>query len=126
MPSWLILSWSLTFAYFPSFLPNSTSVANLQADSKGYYSTNIDLSFDVLNHLRVYTDWQAFALSKGDGFFLPYRIDYIFGIGLHTRNFELGILHECDHPVLFQRSQSFRPFDLSQETSIYLRIKGKE
>ena len=123
--TWLILSWAITLSFYPSTLPNSSIPSNLEADCPGFYSSSLDLYFNAFDHLRVYTDWTAYALSAGNGFFYPYRIDYTFGIGLHTRSLELGIRHECDHPTLFFEGQPFRKVDLSSETMLYLRLSGR-
>jgi hypothetical protein len=123
MLSIFALSWSLTFGYNPASL-GADQPSPYRSDA--FYSCDLALSLSAFDHLRFYTDWESFA-TKNEGhnlFFAPYRIDYSVGFALYAKGIELGIRHECDHPVVFSRSQRFDYSSLSSDTSLYLRFSG--
>jgi len=132
MPSWLVLSYLLSFG----FAPSQNEVMQTPYGYVGtiinddYKNTVIKLGFtlELFDFVRIKDEiqnYQSFARINSNVLptFYPYRINYIFNAELFYNDFSIGILHECDHPI--ESGHNFYYKYLSSNTEIYFKIEGK-
>lgn len=129
LPSWLVLSWALTLGIVPQQLDvvaqgNAQCVDAIRTDMVATVA-ELSISAEFFGHARLWgamENYQYFpGLDSGLGFF-PYRADYTAGLAIFAGPIELGIKHECDHPVI--AGSVLHGNYLSVETQIYLKISG--
>lgn len=124
MFSFLVLSWALTLGY----VPTQSNIAGDQYTriEQGKIATvsTIDFGVTAWNRLKIYSQIETFQyLNPTYTGFNPYRTDYIFGIDYYiSKNITLGIIHECDHPVVSYYDMKADYQFLSSETKIFARI----
>jgi len=121
--SWLILSWALTIGYKPVYAQRIADQSNAFLIYNNSLESTLSLQADMFNHFKVYTSIETYELYYSDLSFLPYRADYRIGIALYAKNIELGIYHECDHPVLYSADQVLG-YGMN-DTEVYIRIHGE-
>lgn len=133
LPSWLVLSWALTLGIVPQQVDVVAQGQMECADAirTDMLTTVAELRVEAraLDHIRLWgamENYQYFsgfpeAGSGGTFGFLPFRADYTAGLAIFAGPIELGIRHECDHPVV---AGVIRGNYLSMETQIYLTISG--
>jgi hypothetical protein len=121
---WIVLSWALTVGSVPqqyqeiNFIPNN----NIQT---AYPSTmaEVELSAEILNHLKLWGSVKTFQyLHLNEMYCSPYRSDYAVGISIYNKIMEIGIRHECDHPVIYEQNQLGLYGMMT--TEIYIKLRG--
>jgi hypothetical protein len=131
MPSWIILSWALVLGFVPEQADvvskgNLTCVDAIRTDLTATVA-ELSVQADILRHFRLwgamenYQYFSGFDSSSGGLGFYPYRADYTAGAAIYADGIELGIRHECDHPVVAGSTQGYY---YSMETQIYIKISG--
>lgn len=130
LPSWLVLSWALTLGVVPQQVDvvsrGSSECADAIRTDMVATVAELSVSAEFFGHARIWgamENYQYFPGFSGGGLgFYPYRADYTAGLAIFAGPIELGIRHECDHPVI--AAASLQGHYLSNETQIYLKISG--
>ena len=132
MPSWLVLSYLLSFGFTPTQIEiiqtPYTYVGTIIENNYTNTVLRLGIGLEIFSFIKIKTEidnYQTFN-ELNSGFlptFSPYRINYIFNAELFYDIFSIGILHECDHPV--ESGHNFYYKYLSTNTEIYFKIEGK-
>ena len=123
MLSWLIVSWGLTVGYKPLYDQGISEQSNAFLVYNNPIETTLSLQADVVSHLKVYTSIESYELINTPISYFPYRSDYKIGLALYTKQIEIGVYHECDHPVLYSADQIVGYG--SNDTEVYIKILGE-
>lgn len=119
-----IVSWGIWFG----FVPREGAVMYCGKDLLEYErpGTVAGLSLSVeTGRFTVFTDMESFQIPREMEGFTPYRIDYTIGASVRvTKNVDLVVNHECDHPVTSSNKEE-GPFLLTTVTKAYVLIHGK-
>jgi hypothetical protein len=126
---WLTLTWLLTIGYSPIQLSNwnvnSTTSAEISGVQSSYFTTDIGLSAEAWNHVRLSTDIETYEITDlSYTSFFPFRANYTISLALYAKGIELGIRHECDHPIVSTLSVVPEGI-LMDETTVYIKLSGK-
>ena len=130
LPSWIVLSWALTLGIVPQqtdvVAQNGVECADVIRTDMVATVAELSISAAFFGHARIWgamENSQYFPGFSGGGLgFYPYRVDYTAGLAIFAGPIELGIRHECDHPVI--AGSALHGNYLSAETQIYLKISG--
>jgi len=123
--TWLALSWYLLLgtANIQSAITEPGGVADWSTPSGAYVST-LGVGFVIAEHLHVSTFVRNYETHSSGLSFSPFRSDYGIDAHLSIGPLDVGIAHECDHPV-----ESVLPVRSGgrygrNDTTIYVRMSG--
>jgi hypothetical protein len=131
IPSFLVLSWALTFGYLPSGSNVIGSGSGVENPVGVNYSNScmqtIELGLTAWDTVTIWTNIETYDTVRGVGRFAPFRSDYNIGlnIGREIAGFRLdaGVSHECIHPVM--SDSKIGKWVAGGDTEIYVKISGK-
>lgn len=123
----LVLSWAISFGVIPE-QTEMVKAQRIDIDAERI-STFATLSFGVTawDRIKVYTDLETYQYLASDyKGFNPYRADYVFGADLYLTDYvSIGVVHECDHPVISSTQFCPKYAYLSAETKLFMTIGNK-
>jgi hypothetical protein len=132
MPSWMVLVYVLSIGYVPE---QRETIGNYYDDYDTMITINTDnfntvalfgFGIELFNHVRIKSEMESYQFSTDSlTKFYPFRIDYTIGAELYDEGFSIGIKHECDHSVIYERRIPRSKKYISMETQIYLKLEGK-
>jgi len=100
--NWLILLYFIELGYSPFY--QSTNIISEDYEfikKENVYYVNFDAELLILDHLFIGGSTKTFMQHQSNSYhFLPIESDFLFKAGLKFDNLELGIRHQCNHPVL--------------------------
>ena len=128
IPSFLVLSWALTFGYLPdaSVVVGRDLCADRGVEYGGSFHQTIELGLTAWDFVTLWTNIETYEKANSATVFSPFRSDYNIGlnVGGTVAGFRLdaGITHECIHPVY---SGGLGKWVAGGTTEIYLKASGK-
>lgn len=100
--NWLILSCALTIGYLPT---NATAINNYRVEASECFEQTVYVNATAFDHISLWGSIETYDFNFTGLQFFPFRSDYSVGFELYDKNIAIGIMHECDHPVIFQPFQ---------------------
>lgn len=131
MPSFLVLSWALTFGWIPSgnvaLEKTEPKTSAIVLDQSGALTQTIELGLTAWDTVTIWTSIETFDRIRSIKEYAPYRSDYSIGIkaskAIGWATFEAGFTHECIHPVLTSGDTGARMYGGSDE--VYVKVGGR-
>jgi hypothetical protein len=128
MFNFLVLSWALTLGYVPE-QANFVDTNHVAIDQSRLATVaTVDFGVTAWGVLHVYSEIETFQyLCKDLQGFNPYRANYTFGTDFYiNKNLTLGLVHECDHPIVSGTNMTTEYKYASNETKIFIRIGSEK
>lgn len=128
IPSFLVLSWALTFGYIPSssVIVYDNAIPH-RVEQSGSFMQTVALGLTAWDTVTIWTNIETYDRMITTTSYAPFRSDYNIGlnVGHDVAGFRLdaGVCHECVHPVL--SSAVPQKYILGVDTNVYIKISGK-
>lgn len=129
IPSFLVLSWALTFGYIPSASTVIGSSENHKAavDYSRSCMQTIELGLTAWDTVTVWTNIETYDRMESLTTFAPFRSDYNIGLNIGREiagfRFDAGCKHECIHPVM--SDSKIGKWVAGGDTEVYVKVSGK-
>jgi hypothetical protein len=94
---WLTLAFFVSAAYLP--LDYARIGPSVTPDLENISCVEYGFKFKAFDCLALAASDRSYQIPSGGPYFKPFREDYKISLSLETKNFDLGIRHECDHEV---------------------------
>lgn len=99
--NWLTLSWWLTLAVVPQYEPGLVvQDSAVMTPINGAYRTEFGINAVLLDHVKLTSSMDARMIMFRPTVWRPFEASYRIGVSIFAKGIELGIRHECIHPVI--------------------------
>lgn len=127
--NWLLISCFLTFGYMPENVVTIDDVygpfhLTAVADNPCSFEQTIGISATAFSAVTLWTEIETFDMISAEGF-KPFRSDYRIGLKAFKGPVEVGITHECDHPVIFSMDGQILGYG-ANKTELYVKFSGEK
>ena len=134
MPSFLVLSWALSFGFIPDGnlaieRPANAEVSRavISYDESKSLTQTIELGLTAFDLVTVWTSIETYDRPKTLVQYAPFRSDYSIGARVSKpvgwAVLEAGVTHECIHPVLSCGDTGNRVY--GGGTEVYVKVSGR-